>query len=198
MTDAPTRRKIRPEAVWAEARKAWEGGETARSVAKRYDVGVPALWKRREAEGWARPEPRQGPVEPAEGWEAFAHDKRRTFEIELEATRELALDLVRVLRGGPIGEAPVWHVGFIYRQRAETLGPEAAAGDRERARAHPWGEAFWNEDGTLKPQWVLDDETIRLHAGLWREHAGLPPGVAIGFLPSPPAEAEAAPPDPTT
>lgn len=27
MTDAaPTRRKIRPEAVWAEARKAWEGG----------------------------------------------------------------------------------------------------------------------------------------------------------------------------
>ncbi|WP_428151809.1 DpnI domain-containing protein [Brevundimonas sp.] len=48
----PTRRKSRPEAVWAEARKAWEDGETARSVAKRYDVGVPALWKRREAEGW--------------------------------------------------------------------------------------------------------------------------------------------------
>ena len=37
-------RKIRPDAVWAEVRKAWEDGETARSVAARYDVGVHALW----------------------------------------------------------------------------------------------------------------------------------------------------------
>ena len=50
----------------AQARKAWEGGETARSVARRYDVGVPALWKRREAEGWRRPDPAEGPIEPAE------------------------------------------------------------------------------------------------------------------------------------
>lgn len=49
MTDAPSRRRIRPEAVWAEVRRAWEGGETARSAARRYDVGVHALWKRREA-----------------------------------------------------------------------------------------------------------------------------------------------------
>lgn len=60
-------RRIRPDAVWAEVRKAWEDGETARSVAKRYDVGVHALWKRREAEGWKRPEPTLGPIEPAEG-----------------------------------------------------------------------------------------------------------------------------------
>ena len=74
MTEEPVRfrRKIRPEAVWAEARKAWEGGETARSVARRYDVGVPALWKRREAEGWRRPDPAYGPVEPAEGWSGSA------------------------------------------------------------------------------------------------------------------------------
>ena len=61
-------RKIRPDAVWAEVRKAWEDGETARSVAARYDVGVHALWKRREAEGWKRPEPTLAPIEPAEGW----------------------------------------------------------------------------------------------------------------------------------
>ncbi|WP_191554456.1 hypothetical protein [Brevundimonas aurantiaca] len=64
-------RKIRSDAIWAEVRKAWEAGETARSVARRYDVGVHALWKRREAEGWARPEPKAGPVEPAEGWGAY-------------------------------------------------------------------------------------------------------------------------------
>lgn len=56
----PTRRKIRPEAVWAEVRKAWEAGETVRSAAGRYDVGVPALWKRRGAEGWKRPAPAEG------------------------------------------------------------------------------------------------------------------------------------------
>ena len=39
---------------------------TARSVAARYDVGVHALWKRREAEGWKRPEPTLAPIEPAE------------------------------------------------------------------------------------------------------------------------------------
>jgi len=177
----PTRRKIRPEAVWAEARKAWEDGETARSVAKRYDVGVPALWKRREAEGWKRPEPKSGPVEPAEGWDAFAHRQKRRFLDELEQTRVLALDLLRVLQGGPIGDAPLWHVGFVYHQRAEHLGPEAAAQDRERARAHPWGEVFWEEDGRLKPQWVLDEEMIRLHAAMWREHVGLPEGAAPGY-----------------
>lgn len=36
-------RKVTPDAVWAEVRRAWEGGETARVVAKRYAVGVPAL-----------------------------------------------------------------------------------------------------------------------------------------------------------
>ena len=82
MTDAPTRRKIRPEAVWAEARKAWEDGETARSVAKRYDVGVPALWK--------RPDPVYGPVEPAEGWDAFAARTYDAFESRLGEERDLA------------------------------------------------------------------------------------------------------------
>lgn len=174
----PTRRKIRPDAVWAEVRKAWEGGETARSVAKRYDVGVPALWKRREAEGWARPEPALGPVEPAEGWDAFAARERTRFGDDLERTRELALDLVRALKGGPIGEATLWHVGFLYRERAALLGPEVAAADREKARAHAWGEAFWDAEGRLKPQWELDELMIRLHAKTWREAVGLPDGVA--------------------
>jgi hypothetical protein len=83
----PVRRRIRPDAVWVEARKAWEGGETARSVARRYDVGVPALWKRREAEGWKRPGPDAGPVEPGEGWDAFAARELEAFEGRLAATR---------------------------------------------------------------------------------------------------------------
>ncbi|WP_269515814.1 hypothetical protein [Brevundimonas subvibrioides] len=174
----PTRRKIRPDSVWAEVRKAWESGETARSVARRYDVGVPALWKRREAEGWTRPEPQSGPVEPVEGWDSFAERKRERFLNDLESVRELALDLMRILKGGPIGDAPLWHLGFIYSERARLLGAEVAVADREKARGYAWGEVLWDAEGRLKPQWELDILILQLHARTWREEVGLPDGVA--------------------
>lgn len=176
----PTRRKIRSEAVWAEARKAWEAGETARSVARRYDVGVPALWKRREAEGWKRPDPAAGPIEPAEGWERFAADQLAAFEARLTETRELARDLAGLMQGGPLEAAPLWHVGFLLTWRAEHLGAAVSAADRAQALArHPdLAAAFWDEDGRLKPLWALDLATRRLNRDLWRETVGLPEGAA--------------------
>ncbi len=62
--------------------------------------------------------------------------------------------------------------------RAERLGPEIAAADREDARDLPWAELFWNADGALRRQGRLDDETMRLWRDDWREQAGLPPGAA--------------------
>ena len=176
----PVRRRIRPDAVWAAARSAWEGGETARSVALRYDVGVPALWKRREAEGWKRPDPEAGPVEPVEGWDRYAAARRQDFEVKLEAVRELALDLVEAMAGGPVTTAPLWHLSFLFSWRAQHLGAEVAAADRDRSRDKPWA-SFWDEDGRLRSQTWLDAEMMRLHRGAWREEAGLPEGAAPLF-----------------
>ena len=47
-------RKYRSDETWAEVRRAWEQGETGASLAKRYDVGLANLWRRRAAEGWER------------------------------------------------------------------------------------------------------------------------------------------------
>lgn len=178
--EAPSapRRRVTPDAVWAEVRKAWEGGETARSVAKRYDVGVPALWKRREAEGWKRPDPRSGPIEPAQGWEVAASDRLNRFLADLEAQRELALGLLAVLEGGRPEDLPVWQLGFYYRWRAGRLGPEAAAADRERVGDQPWAGAVWDEDGRLKPQAQADLSLMRQFREDWRRAVGLPDGVA--------------------
>ena len=173
-----TRRKIRPDTVWAQVRKAWEGGETARSVAKRYDVGVPALWKRREAEGWARPEPGAGPVEPAEGWDAFAQGRMDAFEAEQARTRELALDLIAAMRGEPVTEAAMWHVGFIFAWRAEHLGPVVAEANREQIRGKPLFDALWDADGTMRSQAVMDLKVMRLNRETWRAEVGLPDGAA--------------------
>jgi len=174
------RRQIQPQAVWDQVRKAWEDGETARVLAKRYDVGVHALWKRREAEGWKRPDPRMGPVEPAEGWDRFAQAKLDRFCAERDHVRELALDLIDAMTEGQPGGAPLWHLGFIYDWRAKNLSPEAAAGDRERSRASgaPWYEAFWDQAGKLRPLWALDRAVLDLNRDTWREQMGLPDGVA--------------------
>ena len=184
------RRNLQPQVVWDQVRKAWEDGETARVLAKRYGVGVPALWKRREAEGWSRPDPAAGPVEPAVGWDRHAQDEMAKFEARLEAERELALDLFGAMRVDGIDGASLWHVSFIYDWRAKNVGPEAAAGDRERARAHnlAWADAFWDEEGRLRPLHVLDDEMRRLNRDQWRRSAGLPDGVAQSWpCPAPPA-----------
>ncbi len=182
MTDAAaTRRKIRPEAVWAEARKAWEGGETARSVARRYDVGVPALWKRREAEGWRRPDPVYGPVEPAEGWSNFAARAWDGFERRLGEERDLA----KALAAGMVGKrreiVPLWHVPFVLHWRAENLGAEAAAEDRARNAHQDWAGAVWDADGTMRPLSLMTHAMARLNAATWREQHGLPDGVAEGW-----------------
>lgn len=170
-------RKIRSEAVWAAVREAWEAGETARVLAKRYDVGVHALWKRRQAEGWARPDPKAGPVEPAEGWDSYAQKKRDAFETRLEEVRELAGDLYRVLTSERVDEAPLWHLSFIYHWRAEHLGAQVAAADYQRAKDRAWC-GFWDDDGRLKSLSRMDREMMRLNREDWREEAGLPPGVA--------------------
>jgi len=171
-------RRIRPDAVWAEVRKAWEEGETARSVARRYDVGVPALWKRREAEGWKRPDPQAGPVEPAEGWEAVASRRMTRFLTDLETQRELALGLLAVLEGGRPEDMSAWHLGFYYRWRAERLGEAVAAADRERVADQDWAEAIWDADGRLRPQWQIDLKLMRMHRDDWCHPVGLPVDVA--------------------
>ncbi|WGM30006.1 hypothetical protein [Brevundimonas sp. NIBR11] len=182
MTDAaPTRRKIRPEAVWAEARKAWEDGETARSVAKRYDVGVPALWKRREAEGWKRPDPVYGPVEPAEGWSGFAARAWGDFERKLFEEQRLARGLAASMMGDRPGEVSQWHIPFVMAWRAEHLGAEVAAADRERYRDEDWAGAVWDAEGNMGSVPMMTLKLARLFAADWRKEHGLPEGVAEGW-----------------
>ncbi len=47
-------RKYRGPEVWARVRKAYLAGESAPSVARRFDVGLGNLRKRASAEGWTR------------------------------------------------------------------------------------------------------------------------------------------------
>lgn len=182
MTDAaPTRRKIRPEAVWAEARKAWEGGETARSVARRYDVGVHALWKRREAEGWKRPDPVFGVVEPAEGWSSFAARQYDAFEARLGEERDLAKALAAGLVGKRPEDVPLWHVPFVMAWRAEHLGPEVAAEDWDRNKGQDWAGAVWDAEGRMGSLSRMTQAMARANRKVWREQHGLPEWVAEGW-----------------
>lgn len=181
MTDAPSRRRIRPEAVWAEVRKAWEGGETARSVAKRYDVGVHALWKRREAEAWKRPDPVFGPVEPAEGWSVYAADRYREFEERLKEERDLAAALAAALVSERPEDVPLWHLPFVMRWRAERLGPEVAADDRARNRDQLWATALWDEEGRLGSLADMTRALARLYRDDWRRRYNLPEWAATGW-----------------
>jgi hypothetical protein len=181
MTAASTRRKIRPEAVWAEARKAWEGGETARSVAKRYDVGVPALWKRREAEGWKRPDLRFGPVEPAEGWDAFAARAWDDFEARLRDERDLAGALVAAMVGKRPENVPLWHLPFVLHWRAGHLEAEVAADDRDRNGDQDWAGVVWDAEGKMGTVAPMTLAMARLNRAAWREQHGLPEGAAEGW-----------------
>lgn len=47
-------RKYRGPEVWTQVRKAYLAGESAPSVARRFDVGLGNLRKRASAEGWTR------------------------------------------------------------------------------------------------------------------------------------------------
>ena len=177
--DRPAR-KIRSEEVWRQARRAWEGGETAASVARRFDVGLANVWRRRSSEGWSREAPEDRAPEPPEGWRRFAERRLAEFDEALARERALAGRLAAMMTGEPVEDAPLWHLGFVYRWRAEHLGPEVAAQDRARAaaRGDPLAEAFWEADGGLRPLAELDHALVKLERAEWRAWAGLPDGAA--------------------
>lgn len=172
-------RKIRCEDTWAEVRRAWERGETGASLARRYDVGLANLWRRRASEGWRRrlaDEPAS--VEPLEGWERHARRRLEEFELRREETRMLAVKLAEAMDGGPLEGVPLWHVGFVLAWRAERAGAEAAARDRAWMERHEWAGAFWDAAGRLHAVEHLDDVTLEANREAWREDAGLPEGEA--------------------
>lgn len=173
--------KVRDEETWEAVRRAWEGGETAASCARRFDVGMANLWRRRAAEGWDRNRPEDPSPEPIGGWERHAQKTWETFETRLGEERALARALAASMTGGPLEDVPLWHLGFVLRWRAEHLGAEVAAGDRARNRAQPWAAAVWEADGGLRPQAQADLALARLHRVDWRREAGLPDGAAEGW-----------------
>ena len=171
-------RKLRDHDTWGEVRRAWEAGETGASLARRYDVGLDNLWRRRATEGWVR---RKGPdpkPEPIEGWDRYARAKMEAFELKRDETRQLAEVLAAAMQGGPLERVPLWHAGHVLTWRAAHLGPEVAAADREYFRKHAWTDGFWDAAGRLEDLWVLDQVTLKANREAWREDAGLPPGVA--------------------
>ena len=172
--------KIRFEETWAQVLRGWEAGETAASLALRFDVGLANLWRRRAAEGWERNRPDDPAPEPVEGWDLWAQRRVEAWETEIEAQRELARDLARAMAGGPLEEAPLWHLSFLYAFRAEHLGPEVAAQDRARAveKDQPWVSQIWDDDGRLRSMHRLDQAMLRLNRDVWRKSVGLPDGAA--------------------
>lgn len=175
-------RKIRGEDTWERVRREWEAGETGASLAKRYDVGLANLWRRRASENWERrPEPDPVP-EPSQGWEAFGREKLALFEYHLKDARMLAEVLAAAMNGGPLKGVPIWHLGFMLHWRAERLGPEAMKADRAYLEPHEWTHQFWNEDGTLASNvgW-MDAMTLMANRAEWREDYGIPDGVIEWF-----------------
>ena len=170
--------RFRSEDTWDEVRRAWEQGETAASLARRYDVGLANLWRRRAAEGWERRKERDPVPEPVEGWDRYAERKRDEWEFRLEETRQVAIKLAEAMAGGALKDVPLWHLGFVLSWRAERLPAETAARDRDWARRHGWTGRFWDEAGRLQPQVWLDGVTLYANAAAWREDVGLPPGKA--------------------
>lgn len=180
MAYAPIR-KIRSEDTWWEIRRAWERGETAASLALRYDVGLSNLWRRRAAEGWRRLKGDDPPPEPLEGWARYARRQREAFDDRLRDARDLALCLMETAKDERLMQAPHWHIPWLYWWRAEHLGPAATARDRARARetGQPWAEVFWDDAGRLRPLEVLDAEMARLHPQELRDELGVPEGVEV-------------------
>ena len=90
--------KIRGPETWSEIRRAWERGETAASLALRYDVGLANLWRRRAAEGWRRLRGEDPAPEPLEGWARFAVNEREAFEGRLKPLPWLDAEMARLHR----------------------------------------------------------------------------------------------------
>lgn len=174
-------RKIRGDETWRAVRRAWEAGETGASLARRYDVGLANLWRRRASEGWERGRAEDPNPEPTEGWDRYAQHKQEAFELRLEETRFLAAALAGAMAGGGLEGVPLWHVGFVLTWRAEHLGAETAARDRDWMRRHGWAGAFWDADGRLQNMGYLDAVTLTANRAAWREDMGLPDGAAEGW-----------------
>ena len=169
------RRKVVSQEVWDEIRRSWEGGETGQSLAQRYDVGLSNLWRRRASEAWERAAPEQRKPEPAEGWEAYEARMRQEFNARIASEREVAVMLLRFLQGDDdLMNAPLWHLGFLFNWRAEHLGPERAAADREAFAQAPWADRVWATDGTLKSERQVDAGLLEFTRKDWRAFVGLP------------------------
>ena len=162
-------------------RRAWEDGETGASLARRFDVGLANLWRRRASEGWERGRAEDPTPEPAEGWERYAQGRMETFERGLEETRLLATALAKAMAGGSLKGVPLWHVGFVLTWRAGHLGAETAARDRNWMGRHGWAGGFWDADGRLRNVGYLDAVTLTANRAAWREDMGLPEGAAEGW-----------------
>jgi hypothetical protein len=173
--------KIRDRDTWDEVRRAWEGGETGASLARRYDVGLANLWRRRASEGWERGKAPDPVPEPPEGWDRYAQGKMKAFQLQRDETRAVAVKLAEAMAGGPLEAVPLWHVGFVLAWRAGHLGDETAARDREGAGRHGWTGAFWDADGRLRDLETLDAVTLEANSDAWRDDAGLPDGAAADW-----------------
>ena len=180
MDEGPTR-KLRSHETWRAVRRAWEAGETGASLARRFDVGLANLWRRRASEGWERGREADPDPEPPEGWERYAQRKQGEFELRLEEARLLATKLAEAMAGGGLEGVPLWHVGFVLAWRAEHLGAETAARDRDWMRRYGWSGAFWDADGRLWNVGYLDAVTLEANRAEWREDMGLPEGAAEGW-----------------
>jgi hypothetical protein len=175
--------KYRSDETWEQVRRAWESGETASSVARRFDVGIDNLWRRRAKEGWERRMPDDRPPEPVEGWNRYAERKLVEFELRRDMERAVAAALAEAMSGGGLDGVPLWHAGFVLAWRAEHLPPETAARDRAWAAGRRgWTSVFWDEDGRMLPLNRLDAITMRHNRAEWRAHAGLPDGAAETWL----------------
>jgi len=170
--------KLRSEDTWGEVRRAWEGGATGASLARRYDVGLANLWRRRASEGWERRVGEDPSPVPVEGWDQRAQRMMAAFELRRDETRALAQVLAEAMNGGSLAGTPLWHAGFVLAWREETLGAETAAKDRAWMRRHKWARGFWDADGRLWSLGRLDEVTLAGNRAAWREDAGLPEGVA--------------------
>ncbi len=172
--------KIRSDESWDEIRRCWEAGETGASLARRYQVGLANLWRRRASESWRRPERVDAKPEPVEGWDRWARARLDEFELRLAEQRALAMTLAEAMTGaGPPVGTPLWHVGFVLEWRAEHLGAEAAAKDRAwLMEKHPWAEGFWDEEGRLRRAGYVDMLILMANREAWREETGVPDGVA--------------------
>ena len=171
-------RKLRSDETWAEVRRAWEAGETAALLARRYDVGLDNLWRRRASEGWERRRGADPSPEPVEGWDRHAERRMAEFEVRLEETRMLATKLAEAMQGGPLDQTPLWHLGFVLTWREEALGPDVGVRDRAWASRYGWTWDLWDEDGRLHPLPHLDAVILEANRAAWREDAGLPDGAA--------------------